>query len=42
MFFRPFLYRKIYIKVPKTQHNIFNKTMCKQTVHVTAYKATVC
>jgi len=34
--------QKIYINVPKTQHNIFKRMMGMQTVHVTAYKATVC
>lgn len=33
---------KIYTNVPKTQFNIFKRMMCMQTVHVTAYKATVC
>jgi len=33
---------KIYINIPKTQHNIFKRMMCMQTEHVTAYTATVC
>jgi hypothetical protein len=33
---------KIYISIPKTQHNIFYRMMCVHTVHVTVYKATVC
>jgi len=33
---------KIYANVPETQYNIFNKAICMQTVHVTAYKATDC
>ena len=32
---------KIGINVPKIQDNIFNTTMCMQTVHVTAHKATL-
>ena len=33
---------KIYINVPRTQYNIFNKTISTQTLHVKAYEATVC
>jgi len=34
--------RKIYISITETQYNIFNKTICMQTVHATAYKAAIC
>jgi hypothetical protein len=32
---------KFYINIPEPQYYIFNKTMCMQTVHVTANTATV-
>jgi len=32
---------KMFVNVPKTQYNIFNKPTCLQNVRVTAYKATV-